>query len=1179
MILPQEPGSDTSQGNEPAAPQQDPSSSPKKKVVIVAIVIAILAILGGLFYFMDLGKYFKGMMALPEGMPMPIFANIEETDAKIQGLSLIEGAACKTKTPCGQFISTDQLFYKEFTPTTFDQSVEFWAKVESDGTIMKIKAKDGTELFDLSNSGGILVLKIGETETITSAENAVDGLEWQHFAFVASLAEGVKIYVNGKEEITKPNGVGQPISSNKIMHKLYASTLNFNDPDAIFVATAEGEAGGDPGAVVDPGIAAAPEVVEDPDVVADPGVISDPATDTGDTGTVVDPGVVDPGSGTPPVEPIVDQPPPATLAEIILFGGFTGYIDNVNIYDAALSGDQVKSIYESQEKEIEEEIGEAEGEGEGEKVPCESGPVIYWPFKEGEEIDGTIDGATWENGDLYFPNSATVTIPYSEKLNFGTNDMTISLWVKVKKITSYANVINKSEGSYKSRKGFSYALSPTGWGGNSIFWFQDGDSSPYDPSKPEADSVASAQYSYIWNDTSVLKDKFTPNIDVTDGQWHNVVGVLDREKETIRSYIDGEDRSMPVRSVKGIKTLDNTVDLIFGDKDFDGYIKNVAIFEKVLAPDEIKTLYSQTVDAEYCVVERQEIKNCKYNEKEYEPKDEFEKGDGCNTCVCKKDGTVECSNSYCKKENDIAVCKDKTALYWPLNEGVSNQIADLVEGVKGEITGAKWDDNEKAFYFDGTGDTIKVPNNEAMNFGLSDLTLSAWIKIKKPTWEQWDGDVPQPINQVLVITKREGSYKSRKGFSFELADGWGGNSLFWFQDGNPNPYDPQKPDADSVASAQYAYIWDGKNTNYFKNIDPVKVLDGEWHNVVGTLNRTEGKIKVYIDGNERSIPFGGRTVTGVGSLDNSADLIFGGNNFDGYLRNVVIFKKALTADEIDALYKETKNASYCTVELAEQTKDDKKDDKQNVVTTPASQPTQPVVNQPGGSGGGSKKTVKAPKITPIKVDGTGLLAEDVKSLQMTCLTKDTQSLTYADVGDHWVSSYAKEVSKIKVDDDRILEGYSTEDGKRLLKPDDLITRAEFLKLALGMGCKCTNDTSQTKKFSDVASDHWAYNLVNCAKDNEIVKGNADGGYNPDGAVTRAEALTLLLRARGTKITESTQASVFTDIKKTDWYHDVMIAGESLKLITGYTSEDGSKTFAPNSPITRAEAVSVIYKLL
>src|SRR3989339_2121979 len=136
-------------------------SSVPQTLLITAVVIAILAILGGLFYFLDLGKYFKGMMALPEGMPTPIFANIEETDAQIQGLPLIEGAACKTETPCGQFISADQLFYKEFTPTTFDQSVEFWAKVESDGAIMKIKAKDGTELFDLSNSGGIFVFKIG----------------------------------------------------------------------------------------------------------------------------------------------------------------------------------------------------------------------------------------------------------------------------------------------------------------------------------------------------------------------------------------------------------------------------------------------------------------------------------------------------------------------------------------------------------------------------------------------------------------------------------------------------------------------------------------------------------------------------------------------------------------------------------------------------------------------------------------------------------------------------------------------------------------------------------------------------------------------------------------------------------------------------------------------------------
>ncbi len=89
----------------------------------------------------------------------------------------------------------------------------------------------------------------------------------------------------------------------------------------------------------------------------------------------------------------------------------------------------------------------------------------------------------------------------------------------------------------------------------------------------------------------------------------------------------------------------------------------------------------------------------------------------------------------------------------------------------------------------------------------------------------------------------------------------------------------------------------------------------------------------------------------------------------------------------------------------------------------------------------------------------------------------------------------------------VLKGYP--DGS--FRPTSAVTRAEFAKMALlTLGYGPTSPASPT--FPDVPPDHWAYSYVEGAFLQGLVMGYPDGAYRPEGQVTLAEVLTVIVRA-------------------------------------------------------------------
>jgi len=109
-------------------------------------------------------------------------------------------------------------------------------------------------------------------------------------------------------------------------------------------------------------------------------------------------------------------------------------------------------------------------------------------------------------------------------------------------------------------------------------------------------------------------------------------------------------------------------------------------------------------------------------------------------------------------------------------------------------------------------------------------------------------------------------------------------------------------------------------------------------------------------------------------------------------------------------------------------------------------------------------------------------------------------------------------------------------------PDAPITRAEYLALLCNYKGVNVNDTAESANFNDVPSTHWAVKYINyCAKQG-WVQGYSDNTFVPDGAVTRAEIVTMTNHILGRQPTTISTAPIFYDVPITFWaYSEIMEA--------------------------------------
>ena len=147
-----------------------------------------------------------------------------------------------------------------------------------------------------------------------------------------------------------------------------------------------------------------------------------------------------------------------------------------------------------------------------------------------------------------------------------------------------------------------------------------------------------------------------------------------------------------------------------------------------------------------------------------------------------------------------------------------------------------------------------------------------------------------------------------------------------------------------------------------------------------------------------------------------------------------------------------------------------------------------------------------------------------------------------------------------------------DDGSFL--PNNNITRGELAAMIarLSYGDDLPDGMYQAS-FPDVDSDAWFNKYIGYLEDKNVLSGYEDGTFRPMDTITRGEISAVIARAQRYDLISYN--NIFTDVTENDWAKDYIETLADKNIVSGY--EDG--TFGPYSPLTRAEAVAIINRVL
>ncbi|MDH7563252.1 MAG: S-layer homology domain-containing protein, partial [Caldisericota bacterium] len=190
------------------------------------------------------------------------------------------------------------------------------------------------------------------------------------------------------------------------------------------------------------------------------------------------------------------------------------------------------------------------------------------------------------------------------------------------------------------------------------------------------------------------------------------------------------------------------------------------------------------------------------------------------------------------------------------------------------------------------------------------------------------------------------------------------------------------------------------------------------------------------------------------------------------------------------------------------------------------------------------------------------------------------------------SSYWAYSEIMKLVEEGVINGYP--DGT--FKPEFPVTRAEFAKMVL-LSLGYSKESPPTPSFPDLDPTEWYYGYVEGAVKHGLVKGYPDGTFKPQGNITIAEILTVIVRAKGWSETSPPGPPPYIYLRDRDdslrlinpldWYYGVVGAStqNGLLLFPDYSqitlpgAGSGEYEVRFNSPATRAQTAVFLSRLI
>lgn len=193
---------------------------------------------------------------------------------------------------------------------------------------------------------------------------------------------------------------------------------------------------------------------------------------------------------------------------------------------------------------------------------------------------------------------------------------------------------------------------------------------------------------------------------------------------------------------------------------------------------------------------------------------------------------------------------------------------------------------------------------------------------------------------------------------------------------------------------------------------------------------------------------------------------------------------------------------------------------------------------------------------PFKLIARGDNFDEIRS-------KSLRAQTFSDVKSYNPNKEAIEYVK----KEKIMNGYATGE----FRPEGELNRAEAVKILIA-----ANDIAilpAESIFLDIENSAWYSPYISTALARGLVKGYNDGTYRPGNTISRAEFLKIAIEAAEIPVPMRARAN-YNNIPSDAWYTPYFAVAYEENLLT---AQKGGNV-APHTPITRAEAAQVIWKL-
>ncbi len=226
--------------------------------------------------------------------------------------------------------------------------------------------------------------------------------------------------------------------------------------------------------------------------------------------------------------------------------------------------------------------------------------------------------------------------------------------------------------------------------------------------------------------------------------------------------------------------------------------------------------------------------------------------------------------------------------------------------------------------------------------------------------------------------------------------------------------------------------------------------------------------------------------------------------------------------------------------------------------------------------GGIGTITESGKFTSAKVTKLTEGAIEVSYGETTASIPVTVSPTnpFSDTKGHWAETYINDLYF-----EGTLTGSTGKDGKLLYRPDDSMTRQEFIvALMRYLGTDLGNYSSASLPFADTGKiGSWALDAVKAAYSLGYLGGSSENGKlyaNPTATITRQEAMVILARSQNLTDGGSSSLTGFSDAAKiADWAKASLSAMVDRRIIGGSNGK-----LNPTGKVTRAEVAKMLWAL-